>query len=83
MEEWLANNGDRKIIELHFQSILGQSRAAIKCFYSWLELTGNAEEYGIYYAPDPCNPMAQLGRERLPLNVATNRMMSRSYPDTM
>jgi hypothetical protein len=35
LKEWLTGGGSFKVIELHFQSILGQSRSAMKCIGSW------------------------------------------------
>lgn len=57
LDEWLVDGGHGKVVEIHFQSILGQSRAAMKCFYKWVALAEDRDDYRITYGPDPCNPM--------------------------
>lgn len=47
--------GETKVVELHFESILGQSRAAMKCFASWVNPMMYGESFKISYAPDPCD----------------------------
>lgn len=57
-KEWLDDNG-WKVVELHFPSILGQSRPAMKQFYEMLDETDQRSIFKIQYAPDPCEPVAQ------------------------
>ena len=57
-KEWLEAGG-LKVVELHFPSILGQSRPAMKQFYEWLDETDQRSVFKIQYAPDPCDPTAR------------------------
>jgi len=52
--EWVVA-GDMKVLELHFPSILGQSRAAMKCFLEYKKIMDQNDRFAICYAPDPCN----------------------------
>lgn len=54
-KEWFEAGGV-KVVELHFPSILGQSRPAMKQFYDMLDETGQRSLFKIEYAPDPCDP---------------------------
>lgn len=56
--EWLVPGG-MKVIELHFPSILGQSRPAMKQFYELLDEKNQRHAYMIQYAPDPCDSMVR------------------------
>jgi hypothetical protein len=56
--EWLVPGG-MKIVELHFPSILGQSRPAMKQFYELLDQTNQRHVFMIQYAPDPCDAMVR------------------------
>jgi hypothetical protein len=52
-KEWVEAGGV-KVVELHFPSILGQSRPAMKQFYEMLDETDQRSIFKIQYAPDPC-----------------------------
>jgi hypothetical protein len=55
-KEWLQCDGQIRVVELFFQSILGQSRQAKKCFLKNIK-SGNLDaSLSIAYAPDPCEP---------------------------
>jgi hypothetical protein len=54
-KEWPVSDG-KKVVELHFPSILGQSRPAMKQFYEMLDETEQRHNFMIQYAPDPCDP---------------------------
>lgn len=54
-KEYLAVDGS-KVVELHFPSILGQSRPAMKQFYEMLDETQQRNFFKIHYAADPCDP---------------------------
>jgi len=51
--EWTAPSGLR-VCELHFPSILGQSRAAVKCLREYFKIGIYGHEYSVHFAPDPC-----------------------------
>jgi hypothetical protein len=57
--EWLTANGSRKVVEIHFESILGQSRAAMKCFAQTANSMEDGNDYSVSYAADPCNKSFQ------------------------
>lgn len=57
-KEWFEAGGV-KVVELHFPSILGQSRPAMKQFYEMLDETDQRSIFKIQYAPDPCDHAAQ------------------------
>lgn len=57
-KEWLEAGG-LKVVELHFPSILGQSRPAMKQFYEMLDDTDQRSVFKIKYAPDPCDTPIQ------------------------
>ena len=54
-KEWFEAGGV-KVVELHFPSILGQSRPAMKQFYDMLDETDQRSVFKIQYGPDPCEP---------------------------
>jgi hypothetical protein len=56
MREWMVP-GEEKIVELEFCSINGQSRIAMKLFYSYIQGTWMEGLFSIQYAPDPCEPL--------------------------
>ena len=56
MREWMVP-GDEKIVELEFCSINGQSRIAMKLFYSYIQGTWMEDLFSIQYGPDPCEPL--------------------------
>ena len=53
--QWLTGDGNMKILEIHFESILGQSRSAMKCFASYASMMHDGGEYKFSYAADPCD----------------------------
>jgi hypothetical protein len=56
-KEWLVE-GDKMVAELSFSSILGQSRAAVKCFHDYLKWMEWESHFNIWYARDPCEPIS-------------------------
>jgi hypothetical protein len=57
-KEWPVSD-EMKVVELHFPSILGQSRPAMKQFYEMLDETEQRHNFMIQYAPDPCDPVVR------------------------
>jgi hypothetical protein len=55
LKEWLIGE-EQMIAELSFSSILGQSRAAKKCFHEYLKFMEWEPYFKIWYATDPCEP---------------------------
>jgi hypothetical protein len=53
IREWLVD-GHKKVVELHFCSILGQSRVAYKFFHEYMEFWGLTGRFSIGFGPDPC-----------------------------
>lgn len=51
-KEWKVVGG-KKVLQLHFASILGQSRAAMKCFIEWKKLYDPMDGFSIAYGHDP------------------------------
>jgi hypothetical protein len=56
-KEWIIDNG-KKIVELHFCSILGQSRIAYKFFHEYMEAWKLTGRFSIGFGPDPCDSSA-------------------------
>jgi len=54
-KEWTVAGGNTKVLELHFTSIVGQSRAIFKCFSIYKDMYDHFGEFSISYAPDPCD----------------------------
>jgi hypothetical protein len=53
--EWFEFRGARKVVQLSFESIRGQSRAAVKAFLEFASKTGKQGYYYAKYAKDPCD----------------------------
>ncbi len=53
--EWLVAD-KKKVVELSFCSILGQSRIAYKFFHEFMEAYDLTDLFTIRFAPDPCEP---------------------------
>lgn len=51
--EWIFA-GEGRTVELSFDSIRGQSRAAMKCFKEFIRGTVYNDQFSIFFAPDPC-----------------------------
>ena len=54
-KEWLVVGG-KKIVELSFDSIRGQSRAAYKGYLDYIKDNMLQGKHAICWAPDPCDP---------------------------
>jgi hypothetical protein len=52
----------KRTVELHFQSILGQSRSAMRCISEFFEDNGMRGLYNAFFAGDPCDVAANLAR---------------------
>ena len=51
-DEWLIFGG-KKVVQLSFASILGQSRAAAKCLFAEFKLQKLEGAFNVWYAPGP------------------------------
>jgi hypothetical protein len=60
--EWLVEGG-RRVVELQFASILGQSRVAVRYLNEYLSRNNMVDRFEIWYAPDPC--------DRVPLDASS------------
>jgi hypothetical protein len=47
--------GGRRVVELQFASILGQSRVAVRDLNEYLSRNNMVDRFEIWYAPDPCD----------------------------
>jgi hypothetical protein len=52
--EWLVKGG-RRVVELQFASIFGQSRVAVRYLDEYLSWNIMVDGFEIWYAPDPCD----------------------------
>jgi len=60
------DGGRRSVATLHFESIVGQSRAAVKCLMNLAKNEGLENQIRTRYQPDPCDPFPGfLDRDRL------------------
>jgi hypothetical protein len=58
-KEWLQHDGNIRVIELSFASILGQSRQARKCFLANVKAGNVDSSLHISFSPDMCDPASR------------------------
>ncbi|KAH8597104.1 hypothetical protein B0O99DRAFT_685024 [Bisporella sp. PMI_857] len=58
--ETIIEDGRRKTVTLEFESIIGQSRAAVKCLLALAEEEGVGGKIKIQYLADPCDPNGKI-----------------------
>lgn len=60
------DRGQRSVVTIHFESIVGQSRSAIKCLMNLAKEEGLENDVRTRYQPDPCDPFPDfVDRDRL------------------
>jgi len=60
------DGGARSIVTIHFESIVGQSRSAIKCLMNLAKEEGLQDHVHTRYLPDPCDPFPSfVNRDKL------------------